>query len=436
MRRKKPDKEQTSINKRALGDNSKGAAHVALAETLERLVAQLIDALPVLDMKILEAALAEVKARPRASLRYLFEQFTSTEPAARAVARRILATCDSAGVTDELKAIIFDADQDPWAKVLANDLLDELGSPVDADVFAMSVVDPEALATKLPSRVLRFLAEGDVKSAVGHACTLHPADRTMIIYEVAARQKQGAVEFLKAIAEGDEANAAAVVGAIGAEKLDGGVPLLLELQRAAGRDLQKLIKKTLFELRKAGVEIPEEMPRSPLRPGSAADGDSLSPYRMMIGEQAPDGTVLVMMTWKRPNGRLKVFTVVVDLWKRGILDAVFRRDMSRSSFERFLNAQSARRQPLKESTVEECRHMIARGVCVAKEFGFPLPLDFGLGKPLLDDLDEEVAAFDNPFLCSVCGGELDSKTVEKIRVTAPYDNIPVETRCLKCREKA
>ena len=72
---------------------------------------------------------------------------------------------------------------------------------------------------------------------------------------------------------------------------------------------------------------------------------------------------------------------------------------------------------------------------MAREVGAPLPFDFGLGRPLLGDLEREVGLVENPFLCSRCAVPLDEKTVEKIRVAAPYDNIPVETRCTACRAK-
>ena len=132
---------------------------------------------------------------------------------------------------------------------------------------------------------------------------------------------------------------------------------------------------------------------------------------------------------------MKVFSVLVDPWKRGIQQAGLRVDMSKSSFDRFLQSQSGAKLRMKETSLDECRKLVARGVRVAKEFGAPLPFDFGMGRPLLGDLDAEIAAIKNPFLCSACGRALDAETVEKIRTVAPYEHIPAETRCAACRAK-
>ena len=305
MRRKKSVKEKAGADAPlSESDASQSSRRMPNAGTIERLFTQLAAELPLLDMKILGAVLAEVKARPRASHRYLFKQFNSADPARRAVASRILARSGSADVMDELNAAIFDADQEPWIKILANDLLAELGSPVDPDVFAMSVPQSKELQAKLPSRVLRLLADGDTAAAVEHARTLHAADRSLIIYEVVAREKERALGFLEALAADDEASAAAVVCAIGMEKLEAAVPLLLELQRTAARDLAKLIKKTFFEMRKAGIEVPEEEPSDAHRPAGSDAADGLTPYRMKLSEPTARGSVLAVMAWRRPNGRL------------------------------------------------------------------------------------------------------------------------------------
>ena len=158
-------------------------------------------------------------------------------------------------------------------------------------------------------------------------------------------------------------------------------------------------------------------------------------HRAIASEPSPNGLILVTVARARPNGRLKVFSVLVDPWKRGIQQAGLRVDMSKSSFDRFLQSQSGAKLRMKETSLDECRKLVARGVRVAKEFGAPLPFDFGMGRALLGDLDAEIAAIENPFLCSACGKALDAETVEKIRTVAPYEHIPAETRCAECRAK-
>ena len=402
---------------------------------MEKIIGRFAANLPVFDSKAIDEAIEEMRQRPRASLQYLLGRLVSGDPATRAIAAQVLAKIGGAVVVDDLNALIFDIGQEAYVKVLANSLLAQLGAAIDADVFAMTVPQAEEVERKLPSRALQLLKDGNVTGAVEHARTLHPAERWLIMHSAAETEKARALSFLEALARDDEGNATAAASVIAAAKLAEGVPFLLELQRTAGRELQKLIKKLLFDLREEGIAAPEEKPRAPEPAAAEADDDQLPLHRAIASEPSPNGLILVTVARARPNGRLKVFSVLVDPWKRGIQQAGLRVDMSKSSFDRFVQSQSGAKLRMKETSLDECRKLVARGVRVAKEFGSPLPFDFGMGRTLLGDLDAEIAAIENPFLCSACGEPLDAETVEKIRTVAPYEQIPVETRCAMCREK-
>jgi len=400
---------------------------------LEKIITRLAADLPLFDRKRLEDAVEEARQRPRASRQYLFERFTSGDPATRAIAMRVLAEIGGPDVVDNLNALVFDLGQDAYAKVLANSLLAQLGSAVDPDVFAMSVPRAEELERKLPARALQLLKDGNVSGAVEYARTLHPAERWLVMHAAAAQEKDRALPFLEALARDDEANATAAATAVAGEKLAGGPALLLKLQQTSGREFQKLVKKLLFDLRKAGVPVPDEKPRA-LEPAAAEVPDHDLPlYRAVASEPTPNGLILVTIARTKPNGRLKVFSVMVDLWKRGIQQAGLRLDMSKSSFDRFLELQSGSKLRMKAASIAECRKIVARGVRVAKEFGSPLSFDFGVGRPLLGDLDADIAAIENPFFCPQCAKPLDAEAIEKIKAVAPYEQIVPETRCKECR---
>ncbi len=402
---------------------------------MEKIIGRFAANLPVFDSKAIDEAIEEMRQRPRASLQYLLGRLVSGDPATRAIAAQVLAKIGGDVVVDDLNALIFDIGQEAYVKVLANSLLAQLGAAIDADVFAMTVPQAEEVERKLPSRALQLLKDGNVTGAVEHARTLHPAERWLIMRSAAETEKARALSFLETLARDDEGNATAAASVIAAAKLAEGVPFLMELQRTAGRELQKLIKKLLFDLREEGIAAPEEKPRAPEPAAAEADDDQLPLHRAIASEPSPNGLILVTVARARPNGRLKVFSVLVDPWKCGIQQAGLRVDMSKSSFDRFVQSQSGAKLRMKETSLDECRKLVARGVRVAKEFGSPLPFDFGMGRTLLGDLDAEIAAIENPFLCSACGEPLDAETVEKIRTVAPYEQIPVETRCAMCREK-
>lgn len=415
------------------------ASPAAAPSQLERLLDSIVAALPAFDRKLFGDALDEARQHPRAAIRTLFHVFGEKDPARRAVAGRLLAAIGSADVRDNLHGLIVDAGVDDWTKVLAGDLLAELGNPVDPDIFAMSVPNAEPLRAKLPSRVLDMLASGDTTGAVKHIQTLSPADHWIAIYRAVAQLKEKALPMLSILARETETDAVATVSAIAGEKFAEGVPLLLELQHDADKELIKLIKKALFDMRNAGVEAAAEervQPQAPAVAESAAvDGEEdLQLYRSLVSEVSPEGLVLVTVARVRQNGRLKVFSVLVDLWKRGIQQAAVRMTMSKSSFDRFVETQGGAKLRMNSATLEECRRVVARGVRVARELGSPLPFDFGVGRTVLGDIEREIAEIASPFLCSKCGKSLDAETIEKIRAIAPYDNIPAETRCLDCRK--
>ncbi len=400
---------------------------------IEKLVSRIIEGLPLIDPKDIEAVLQEVKQHPRGSLHYLFDRFGARDPATRAVVSHLVGLCSGADVIDNLNAVIIDAAQDDSVKVRANDILAGLGAPVDPDVFAMSVEDPAAVRKKLPAYTCDLLDAGDAAAAAEHARTLSPADRHVLIYQAAERGRQAEVAFLAGLAGDDADNASSVVNAIGAHRLEAGVGILHTIANTEDRALQKLVKRTLYELKKSGVAVPEEAPAGP-QPGRERSNGEMPIYRAMVSQPSPNGTILAIIARERPNGRLKVFSVLVSLYKRGIDRAAIRLDISKSSFGRFLNAQSRSSMELREATVEECRQVAARGLRVSKELGTAIPFDFGAGKSLLGDVAAAAAAIGPPFLCAACGQPLDEEAEQRIRDTAAYDNIPVETNCVSCRE--
>lgn len=403
-------------------------------QNIERLTVALVAALPVFDQKAFAAVVEEVKARPRAALHYLFDHFGADDPSLQAMVFRILTECAGPDVVDNLNAIVFDAASEQRAKVRANDILAALGQAVDPDVFAMSVPQPESCADSLPSRVTALLSAGQLDQGLQHARALHQAERAILITDTIRRHPEVALSFIQALAADSGEDAAAVVAAVAAEKYEPALPLLRSLQASAGRALQKAIKKTLFDLRGEGLALPEAPAETAVPAGQKHNTDASLPlHQVVLSNPSSAGLALVIIARTRPDRRLKVFSVLVSLWKRGIMQAGSRISMSRSSFERFVKSQAGGRFDLREAPLDECRRLVARGMRVAREFGAPLPFDFGAGKSLLGEIDALADAMTTPFLCSACDAPLDADTINKIRASAPYDNIPVETRCAACR---
>jgi hypothetical protein len=432
--------EPKRVSKDAPPGKATPAPQPTVQPPFDRALAAFVAALPEFDKRLLDDVRAQAKDRPRAALKHLFELFSGSDPERRAVAGRFLVTLGNSDVADNLNSLIFDGEVDAWTKVMANDVLIELGAGVDPDVFAMSVPDAAQQMEKLPTRALKLLKAGDLAGATAHARALRPVERWMILHRAVCEAKEGAVPFLRALAADGEAELIAALTCVAAERLAAGVPLLAEAAPTAGKDVQKLIKRLYFELRTDGVETPEEekpraAPAAAAPAAPAAEGDEAMPlYRVMLSEPTARGVCMVTVARQRPNGRLKVFSVIVDLWKRGIEQAALRAEMSKSSFDRFLQQQGASaKMKVREAPLDEARRLVARGVRVSRELGTPLPLDFGMGRAMLGGLDREIAALECVFACAQCGKALDAAAVARIRELAPYDNMQPETRCASCR---
>jgi len=410
------------------------APTLSSGKPMERLLAALVEALPAFDRKLFDTAVAEVKEHPRASLHHLFERFGAGDPAVQAMVNRLLVVVGGPDVVDNLNAVVFDFERDAAAKVLANDLLRQLGQPVDPEVFAMSVPDPEPFRRLQPRDILDRLGRGETSAAIEGARSLHPAERAIAITDALREQPAQALPFVTTLAQDSDANAVAVASAVGAERYEPGMSLLRELQNSENRTLQKLVKRILFDLREEGVAPPERKPEpAPVREAAREPArDELPLHRALMSAPSASGLVLVVVSRTRPDGRLKVFSVLVSLYKRGIQQAALRLSMSRSSLDRFVRDQAGGKLVLKDTPIEECRRVVARGMCVARELDAPLPFDFGAGKDLLGDVDAAAAEIVHPFLCSACGKPLEADLVEKIRAAAAYETIPVETRCAAC----
>jgi len=305
MALKKPIKAFMS-DKAAPRPTSKPAAPPPTPSPMEKIIGRIAADLPVFESKVFEEAIEEMRERPRASLQYLLGRLASGDPATRAIAVQVLSKIGGADIVDDLNALIFDIGQEVYVKVLANSLLAQFGSAVDPDVFAMTAPNAEEAARKLPSRALQLLKGGNVTGAVEHARTLDPAERWLMMHSAAQAERAQALPFLEALARGDEGDATAAASAIAAAKLAEGVPFLLELQRTSGRELQKLIKKFLFDLREDGIELPEEKPKAVEPPPAEAEDDELPLHRAIASEPSPNGLILVTVARARPNGRLKV----------------------------------------------------------------------------------------------------------------------------------
>jgi len=220
----------------------------------------------------------------------------------------------------------------------------------------------------------------------------------------------------------------------------GGVPALVEavdlvadLACVGSKDVQKAAKRTLFDLKAAGVDVPEPAPSAAAEPEPERADHELPIHRVLVGEEQDGNPGFVSLARLRPNGRLKVLVLTMDLWGGGLLAAGYRSDTSKTAFERTLE-RTPETMTVRDVDLDEARRCVARGLAVTKAVGAKIPLDYQLGKSLLGPMDEEIAAAGVPFRCEGCGAELGEDTIRQVRDSMVYRHVKVEKRCDACRD--
>jgi len=437
MKTERPDINPSGPEGRGTGLTRRDRRTSEMEKTFEALLA----GLPELDLRQLQALAAEARAYPANSYPRFLEKLQADDPAECALAFLLLRECGDAELKDTLNATVFDISQDDLAKVRANELLTELGSPIDPDVLEMTVPEAAQLAAGSPWSLLRTLDAGQTEAAAEVFCKLDARTRAVLIHHIARKDLTRALSFFQTILGEDEANARAVASALGQSGAAAAVPLLLQLVAHPAKEVQKTVKRMLFLLRAAGVAVPEAEPAredESLResPAATAVAEAGLPVHKALVGQTPSGLVAVVAVAREyPNGRLNTLIIIVDFWRRGIVDARHWISMSRSEFRRYIQERFGTQVKFREASLEECRRLAARGLRVAQELGTPIPFDFQTGKGVLGELAADVAALSNPFICSQCQGELDDESIARLRATAGYD-MPAETRCARCRRAA
>jgi len=413
--------------------DSPAPADRRLAE-MERAFGELLASLPELDFGRLERLAADARSYPANSYPVLLEKLNGDDVCAGTLAFLVLRECGDAELKDRLGAAVFDVSLDDRAKVRANELLIELGAPVDADVLEMSVSNAAEIAGEFPSTILRALDAGDQAGAVEALRKLDERARAIVIHTLARRGLATALPLFDEILGGNETDTCAVASALGQAGDEAAAPVLTRLAESPSRGVQKTARRALYAM---GVAVEEE-PEAAEAAGEAGEeraGTRELPLHKSLSAWAPDRSMAVVAVAREyPNGRLKALITVLDFWRRGIFDARFRINMSRAEFRRHLRERFRSEITFENTPIEECLQLVARGLRVAREIGTPIPFDLQSGKDILGDMTAAEAAIANPFLCRECGAELDEDVIAAIKDAAGF-YMPVETRCAACCRK-
>jgi len=401
---------------------------------MEKMLESMAKDLPRWDGKTFEKIVEEAAAFPQQALRILCKRLAGKDEAEQAVTARALAKMEGPELVERMKAVIFDVTPDA-AKAQANEILKLRGAAPAQDELEMSLPNAAELAARMPERVRDDLAAGKTAEAADRFKALSPARQAVLIHGLGQDAPDLAAALFDKVAELTPAVSEAVIVCVADNVISAAAPVVARLAAGAPKDLQKTAKRALFDMKAAGVAVPEIAAPAPApQPAAkpAAADNALPVYKACVSQRSKDDPCFLTLARERPDGRLKVLSVVADFWRGGVRNAGFRPDMSKSAFARTLKNWE-RDQPVKDVPYEELKKLVVRGLAVSKVVGGPLPMDFQLGRALLEPLDEAVAAAGSPFRCSECGVALGAEVVGQVRDAAVYSHVKVETRCQACR---
>jgi hypothetical protein len=398
---------------------------------------QLLDALaadlPRLDLKVVAQVVKDARTYPTAALRLLLRRLASDDPAVQAVAERVLASCGGPAVIENLKATVFDVTAPEKLKLRANELLAEVDTPVDPDVLEMGVPQAAKRAADLPGRVCDALAAGRFDEAAERFRRQARPAQAMLIHRLAAVKAAGLTRFLRFVSEGDEYVQEAALCAVSAHALADAADLVVEWASSLSKTIQKAAKRAIFDLKAAGVVVPEPPAEAPQAESQAEPADDQLPVYRATAVETPEGALdFVSVARLRPNGRLKLLLMSVDPWRGGIRMAAYRSDVSQSAYDRTLRSIAEKNSTVRDADLGEVRRLAALGLAAARALGTRIPLDFQLGRSLLGPMDEEIASAGAPFRCASCGGALGEETLRQVRDSLVYDHVKIERRCPAC----
>lgn len=406
----------------------------SMLRKMDKCLEKLAEGLPGFSPKEFSRVLDAIHEYPAAAFRLLCKRMAGKDPALRALACWAVSDTLSPAAAERLKAMAFDELLPEEARAQASEYLARLGQPVDPEVLEMSLPNAAEILARLPVRVIESVRVGELADAVRRFASLEDSEKAVLIHRLGYELKGAAAPFYEKVACDDEYLGASVVAATSAFHLGACAGLMRRLAESDSKALHKAARKALYELKSAGFDVsgqPEAaQPEATVQEEPSGAG---LPLFKAVASEDMDGDVFLAVAQQCPNGRLRTLTMIVNVWRGGVRNAGFRPDMSKAAFSRALKTWE-RDMDLRDAPLEEIQRVVARGLAANKALGLRVPLDFQLGRDMLGELGEEIAAAGFPFRCTGCGAALGNGVIQALKDAIVYDHVQVERRCQGCLE--
>jgi len=150
----------------------------------------------------------------------------------------------------------------------------------------------------------------------------------------------------------------------------------------------------------------------------------------LVSNSEKAGMMDLAIAWEKPNGRLKSMFLLLDFWKKGMLDCFVDVDISKEEFQQRCADMGGR--SAKKINLDDARKLVKRALNISRDVGTPIPWDYQHWQSLLGDMAHIPTPKGTLFKCARCGGELSDRVIEVIKNHAQLEDAHFYMVCEKC----
>jgi len=137
-------------------------------------------------------------------------------------------------------------------------------------------------------------------------------------------------------------------------------------------------------------------------------GENLLIYKCWISQ--PKGSKIAVISRIKHNGNYEMASMLVDEWKMGLKDGFGKYDFTQDQLDEYIS-----RADFQETTLDECKKLIKRGILIAKNLGFRLPKEYEQCKEIIGNIDD-TPINGSLYKCYACGkNDLSEKIISRIK---------------------
>ncbi|GAC1392714.1 MAG: hypothetical protein NVSMB38_17190 [Ktedonobacteraceae bacterium] len=333
---------------------------------------------------------------------------SSNDPSAQTAAMHILSELATDFDLEELEEFIANPTISDVAKLTLSPILKELGSEMAEEGIIEYLNDPAAAMQQMQLRLLELIGNSEmgVESILDDVTSMSVERRLGFVQWLGNSNDSRAATLLIPLLEGQTGKVAtAVIEALeqlGPAASPQTIPALNHLlATSSNRQLKQLARATLGRLTMQSVPGTEDT-------AMTASRQHLPPYEARVSFVDGSGAQLMMLSWKRPDGLLKIVNVFYqDQW--GIKDCYGMDEMELGHWNDLVSSMNQKSFGCFTVPFAYGRALIGEARTLNKRTRHKLPMAYFIWRPLIES--EEPDEQHEPIATTLPPQTLDAETL-------------------------